>query len=575
VANDSTILREFLVAIGFKVDDKGMKKIEDGLSKTEKAASRFGIAFVAATTAVAVFVDKTSSKMEELYWSSVRLRDGAAAIQDFSLRLSKIGGTADGAKASLEGLASALRTDPAAEGVLRNLGIQTRDARGNLRGAVELVQDLAKAPMPYWLKAQWAGYFGIDEKTLFALQQDGIKTQKVYADLYKKMGISEDEATRRSAEFQNSIRDLRATFDVLGVAVAERVMPVLKGFTSWLEDVVTNREVVDRLGNIATDLIAIGTNTVKLFASLPNEALEWGAIGYFLFGKKAAVILGAIGAISGLLDKMSGDKSAVNEGRVEEAGTKGGITGYGLNRWLSDHGLSYLNTNEFNATYAEYKRRHSTAGQSLPSSGDMFTPEAGSISGASGNARAAKMVAFFEKAGWGAHQAAGIVANLIAESGLNPKKTGDNGQAYGIAQWHPDRQAAFAKWTGHDIRSSSVEEQLAFVQHEMETGVNGFTKQMLMAAQSAAQAAFIVSRYYESPAPWAENLPNRMSLANGLMQSAPLAPPQGRSSGVTLNQKTEITVNGSGDPQQTGTYVGNLQSRINGDLARNFAGAVN
>jgi hypothetical protein len=36
-------------------------------------------------------------------------------------------------------------------------------------------------------------------------------------------------------------------------------------------------------------------------------------------------------------------------------------------------------------------------------------------------------------------QTAGIVGNLIGESGLNPGVAGDNGAALGIGQWHPDR----------------------------------------------------------------------------------------------------------------------------------------
>src|SRR5260363_90445 len=47
--------------------------------------------------------------------------------------------------------------------------------------------------------------------------------------------------------------------------------------------------------------------------------------------------------------------------------------------------------------------------------------------------------------GWTHKQAAGIVANLKIESGLNPKAVGDGGKAYGIAQWHPPRQAEFRR----------------------------------------------------------------------------------------------------------------------------------
>jgi Phage tail lysozyme len=44
-------------------------------------------------------------------------------------------------------------------------------------------------------------------------------------------------------------------------------------------------------------------------------------------------------------------------------------------------------------------------------------------------------------AGYTNVQAAGIIGNLYQESSLNPGSVGDSGQAYGIAQWHPDRLA--------------------------------------------------------------------------------------------------------------------------------------
>jgi hypothetical protein len=74
--------------------------------------------------------------------------------------------------------------------------------------------------------------------------------------------------------------------------------------------------------------------------------------------------------------------------------------------------------------------------------------------------------------GFSRPQAEGIVANLIVESKLNPGAVGDNGQAYGIAQWHPDRQKIFGKVPGHegqDIHGSSMTDQLDLLIYELGT----------------------------------------------------------------------------------------------------------
>jgi len=100
--------------------------------------------------------------------------------------------------------------------------------------------------------------------------------------------------------------------------------------------------------------------------------------------------------------------------------------------------------------------------------------------------------------GWTESQAVGIAANLHQESSYDHTAVGDGGKAYGIGQWHPDRQANFKKVFGKDIKESTLEEQIAFVDWELrntEKGAGG----RLMGANSAGDAASIVSQYYERP----------------------------------------------------------------------------
>lgn len=115
---------------------------------------------------------------------------------------------------------------------------------------------------------------------------------------------------------------------------------------------------------------------------------------------------------------------------------------------------------------------------------------------ATGSAKTA--MDFFIQQGWSKEQAAGLVANLQAESGqnLNPAALGDAGKAYGIAQWHGPRQQQFQKEMGKPLKGSSLEDQLKFVQWEL-TNTEKRAGQLLKNAKSAANAAAIVDQYYE------------------------------------------------------------------------------
>lgn len=105
---------------------------------------------------------------------------------------------------------------------------------------------------------------------------------------------------------------------------------------------------------------------------------------------------------------------------------------------------------------------------------------------------------------WGASftkdQRMGIMRALYDESRLSPNSVGDSGLAYGIAQWHPDRQANFRRWAGHDIRGSSRQEQLEFVNYELTQGMERSAGDKIAHAQNEDEAYQMAKKYYERPA---------------------------------------------------------------------------
>ena len=122
-------------------------------------------------------------------------------------------------------------------------------------------------------------------------------------------------------------------------------------------------------------------------------------------------------------------------------------------------------------------------------------------------------------------QAAGIVANLYHESKLNPHAVGDNGNAYGIAQWHPDRQAKFEKVFKKNIRDSSLQEQLDFIIWEL-NNTEKSAKNSLLSSSSASESAKIFDSKYERSAGY--NTADRMAAAESITKGQYSDFPQGR-----------------------------------------------
>jgi hypothetical protein len=154
--------------------------------------------------------------------------------------------------------------------------------------------------------------------------------------------------------------------------------------------------------------------------------------------------------------------------------------------------------------------------------------------------------------GWTREQAAGIAANLWSESMFDPRAVGDNGHAVGIAQWHEDRQAEFKKVFGRDIRGSSLDDQLNFVDYELRHGKEQKAGNALLGATSAAQAGSIMSRLYERPADADGEAARRAQMASGI-DSAAQATPQ--------TSKLEVTIHMPGAPHGTRASV-----HSNGDI---------
>lgn len=99
--------------------------------------------------------------------------------------------------------------------------------------------------------------------------------------------------------------------------------------------------------------------------------------------------------------------------------------------------------------------------------------------------------------GWSAEQAAGIAGNLAVESNFDPAAVGDGGKAYGIAQWHKTRQDDFKEYTGKDIKGSSVDEQLDFLNYELTKGKEQNAGKEIKNTSSIDEAAIATDKYYE------------------------------------------------------------------------------
>ncbi|MBU0091313.1 lytic transglycosylase catalytic [Escherichia coli] len=203
-------IKDFLVSLGFSVDDAGAKKFGSVLAGTTANVIKMGLAVEGATLSVVAFTAKIASGLDNLYWASQRTGATVQGIQSIGYAVSQVGGSVDAARSSLESLSRFIRNNPGAEGFLNRLGVQTRDASGNMRDMAAIFTGVGQklSSMPYYRANQYAQMLGIDENTLMAMRRGVGQFSAQYSEMVKAIGFNADQAALSSNRFMTSLKSL-------------------------------------------------------------------------------------------------------------------------------------------------------------------------------------------------------------------------------------------------------------------------------------------------------------------------------------------------------------------------------
>ncbi|HFN5299160.1 TPA: lytic transglycosylase catalytic [Escherichia coli] len=203
-------IKDFLVSLGFSVDDAGAKKFGSVLAGTTANVIKMGLAVEGVALSVVAFTAKIASGLDNLYWASQRTGATVQGIQSIGYAVSQVGGSVDAARSSLESLSRFIRNNPGAEGFLNRLGVQTRDASGNMRDMAAIFTGVGQklSSMPYYRANQYAQMLGIDENTLMAMRRGVGQFSAQYSEMVKAIGFNADQAALSSNRFMTSLKSL-------------------------------------------------------------------------------------------------------------------------------------------------------------------------------------------------------------------------------------------------------------------------------------------------------------------------------------------------------------------------------
>ncbi|OVX35127.1 lytic transglycosylase domain-containing protein [Klebsiella pneumoniae] len=358
-------LKDFLISLGFKVDEAGARKFDAVVAGTTLKAIELGVKVEAAALSVVAFTAKIASGLDDLYWASQRTGATVEGIKQIGYAVSQVGGSVDGARGSLENLARFMRNNPGAEGFLNRLGVQTRDASGNMRDMATIFTGVGQrlSSMPYYRANQYAQMLGLDENTLMAMRRGIGQFSGEYTAMAKAIGYNADVAAVSSNKFMTSLRSfglmagmardkigsslaggLAGSLDRLRRQILENFPKIEGAITGAVKGILWAGEMVGRviyrLIQAASDIrawwIGLDSDTQKLIQTLGGLLVAWRLLNAAMLASPITWVLALAGALLLLYDDYrtwkEGGKSLIDwkqwEPAIEKA--KAAIL------WLSD-----------------------------------------------------------------------------------------------------------------------------------------------------------------------------------------------------------------------------------------------
>lgn len=254
MSGNADTIKDFLVSLGFDIDQAGANKFEAVLKGVTANVLKVGAVVEGAALSIVGFTTQIANGLDKIYWASQRTGASVQGIKALGYAASQTGASAESAMSSLEGLAGFMRSNPGAEGFLNRLGVQTRDASGKMRDTAAIFTGVGQKlnNMPYYRAKQYAQMLGIDENTLMAMRRGMNGFTADYQSMLQKTGFNADKAAVQSNKFMTSMRGLTSLFGILRDKIGSNLAGGLAGSLDSLR-----RRILDNFPKIEETLTKV------------------------------------------------------------------------------------------------------------------------------------------------------------------------------------------------------------------------------------------------------------------------------------------------------------------------------
>jgi hypothetical protein len=131
------VIKSFLVALGFKIDEAGLRKFNEQIAATEKSVKQFAIGFTALAVGIEESIRRVGRQFENLFYLSQRTGVATNNIKAMQYAFSQVGLTASDANQALTSLTKTMILSPGMKVAIQQWAPNFNAAIGTAENAVE------------------------------------------------------------------------------------------------------------------------------------------------------------------------------------------------------------------------------------------------------------------------------------------------------------------------------------------------------------------------------------------------------------------------------------------------------
>ena len=295
-------IKEFLVGLGFKVDEAGLAKFSQGIASASLRVTALAAATTAAAGVIVAGVKAIADDFDQLDKLATQFRTTADAIDEFADAAGILGIKEETAVEGLKNLDRAIVDTSMgmgkAKAVFEDLGISVKDANGNLKPTTEVMAELAEKfkDMDKSKQIRIMEKLGLDPALIKVFNADMAALRADMEAIDKAAGVDFGQAMAESKAFmevwramQQEIQKWKLLFKTTMESVSVKLMPKFRAQMKSITESMINfrRKVMDNLPKaieaimpIINVIMRIAEAFIKITARIVSGAMT--IIGWFL-----------------------------------------------------------------------------------------------------------------------------------------------------------------------------------------------------------------------------------------------------------------------------------------------------